>query len=131
MHYIHNQHRLIPYLRRRVNEKTTVHKYVDNLHLKEIKNRLRKDPLVIKFKDKIYKDENLPYCFNQYGLRSDEIDPQKDSIIYLGCSITEGVGLKLEHIWFYKLHQKLCEHYKKDLQWINAGCGGVRPRQFY
>jgi hypothetical protein len=42
----------------------------------------------------------IEYSFNNYGFRSEEFDTTP-SILYLGCSFTVGIGLRIEHTWPY------------------------------
>jgi len=43
-------------------------------------------------------DTEINYSFNSYGFRSDEFeDVSIPSILFLGCSYTVGIGIKIEH----------------------------------
>lgn len=62
-------------------------------------------------KAKTYKEADVFYKFNEFGFRSSSFDNirQKDGLLFVGCSITEGIGLPYEHIWFNQLVGKLNE----------------------
>jgi len=55
-------------------------------------------------------DTQIIYSHNNYGFRTpdnfDIINP-KDGNMFLGCSVTEGIGLHLEDTWAYKINKKL------------------------
>jgi len=47
-----------------------------------------------------YTETSITYVFNSYGYREEEYDlTAKSNILCLGCSHTEGIGLKLEDSW--------------------------------
>lgn len=81
--------------------------------------RNRKQPTYIN-------QENIDHSFNSHGFRGPEIDLDKESVVFLGCSYTEGVGLDYSHTWasFVSTHFK-------DLQQINAGIAGADTRAMY
>lgn len=62
----------------------------------------------------------IDYSFNSLGGRGPEINVKNNTALYMGCSMTEGVGLKLEHTWSYMLHRKAWP----VLQYLNMGMGG-------
>jgi hypothetical protein len=72
-----------------------------NKNLKEKKDLLEKNNWI---------GTEIKYSFNNYGFRTpynfDVKNPQSGNM-FLGCSITEGIGLKLEDIWAYKINKKL------------------------
>ncbi len=61
--------------------------------------------------------KKIIYKFNSHGFRCDEFtdDP---SIMFLGCSMTLGVGVALEDTWTYHLADKL------NLKSVNLAVGG-------
>lgn len=63
-------------------------------------------------------DSNFTYKFNKHGFRSDEFtnDP---SIVFLGCSITAGIGLPIEATWPTLVANHL------NLRCYNLGIGGA------
>ena len=55
------------------------------------------------------KQDTIAYTFNSQGYRCDEFENIKwnESILALGCSYTQGVGLDDTECWSYKLQEKL------------------------
>jgi hypothetical protein len=48
--------------------------------------------------------DNISYTFNKDGFRSEEFTYEpNDSVLFLGCSITTGIGVDLESSWAYKV----------------------------
>jgi len=58
---------------------------------------------------KKYKQDNITYTFNSQGYRCDEFENIKwnESILALGCSYTQGIGLDDKECWSYQLQKKL------------------------
>lgn len=56
-----------------------------------------------------YKPEDFTYKFNSHGFRCDEFNTPTNhkKILYTGCSMTEGIGLPVEHIWSSQLNKML------------------------
>jgi hypothetical protein len=71
-----------------------------------------------------YTLNDITYTRNSEGFRSDPFVPSDNSIVYLGCSNTEGVGLPLEETWTYQLTLKIREKTKLDIPYWNLGIGG-------
>jgi|LauGreDrversion4_1035100.scaffolds.fasta_scaffold12462_4 hypothetical protein len=46
------------------------------------------------------------YRFNSQGFRADEFGDEP-SVMFLGCSLTMGLGIELEHTWAFKVAQDL------------------------
>jgi hypothetical protein len=47
-----------------------------------------------------YTETSITYSYNSYGYREEEYDlTSKSNILCLGCSHTEGIGLRLEDCW--------------------------------
>lgn len=66
--------------------------------------------------------DNVSYTFNSEGFRADEFTGgAHDSIVFLGCSLTIGIGMTLEHTWAYKVASSL------GLRRYNLGVGGGGP----
>lgn len=61
-------------------------------------------------------EENITYTFNSHGFRADEFEG--DGIIFLGCSLTAGIGMDLERTWTHKISTTL------GLKNWNLGQGG-------
>jgi hypothetical protein len=62
-------------------------------------------------------DSKFTYKFNSQGFRCDEFT-EEPSVVFLGCSITQGIGLPLKNTWSYIVSQNL------KLQCFNLGIGG-------
>ena len=62
--------------------------------------------------------KSISYTFNSEGFRSEEFT-QDDSILFLGCSITMGIGLPLEDIFPTKVSTAL------NLKCLNLGLAGT------
>ena len=66
-----------------------------------------------------YRNKIINYKYNQYGHRSVEPNTLSDDyFLFTGCSITEGVGLKLEDTYPYIV----AKYYNKD--YYNLAVGG-------
>lgn len=66
--------------------------------------------------------DNVSYTFNRDGFRADEFTGgAHDSIVFLGCSLTIGIGMTLEDTWAYKVASSL------GLRRYNLGVGGGGP----
>jgi hypothetical protein len=62
--------------------------------------------------------DNVSYTFNKEGFRADEFtDGVGDSVLFLGCSHTVGIGVDLESSWTYKVASSL------GLRHYNLGIG--------
>ena len=63
--------------------------------------------------------DNVSYTFNRDGFRADEFTGgEHDSIVFLGCSLTMGIGMTLEDTWAYNVASTL------GLRRYNLGVGG-------
>jgi hypothetical protein len=65
-------------------------------------------------------DRHFTYRFNSHGFRSDEFS-NDDSVMFLGCSMTVGIGLPLEDTWAYQVAKTL------NLKCFNLSIGGSGP----
>jgi hypothetical protein len=71
--------------------------------------------------------DSFNYEVNVHGFRCDDfntLDFTKQSIVYLGCSHTFGIGSPEEDIWCSILHKLLQEHYNTEFNYVNLGVGG-------
>ena len=69
--------------------------------------------------DNLWNSRTINYTFNKDGFRSEEfIDSINDSIVFLGCSLTMGIGMALEDSWTYKVARSF------KLRRYNLGIGG-------
>lgn len=65
-----------------------------------------------------YECNDLTYCFNSQGFRDDEFD-QQPAVLAIGCSFTQGIGLKVDQCWPRQLENLL-----QKKVW-NLGVGGT------
>lgn len=66
--------------------------------------------------------DSISYVFNEHGFRADEFTGGvNDSVLFLGCSLTMGIGMTLEDTWAYKVASSL------GLRRYNLGVGGGGP----
>lgn len=76
-----------------------------------------------------YKPDDFGYHINSYGYRGPEIDhileDPTNTIMYLGCSFTFGIGCPFEDTWAYQLHQALCKRDGKEYKYLNLSIGGA------
>lgn len=69
--------------------------------------------------DSKYSDTNVKYTFNEMGYRTHPFDTiEKDFILCMGCSYTEGIGVDDADTWPAKLEKAA------GMQAINLGMGG-------
>lgn len=69
----------------------------------------------------IYIDDTISYKFNEYGFRSDSFTNRSDyNILVTGCSLTVGIGVPFESVWFNKLADKIKEHKQSVTVWSLA-----------
>ena len=78
-------------------------------------------------KVKTYKEADVVYRFNDYGFRSNEFAniSKDDSLLFVGCSITEGIGLPYEHIWSNQLTQLINQDGDKQFKAFNMSLAGT------
>lgn len=78
--------------------------------------------------NKTMMSHGIPYKFNNYGFRCDDFDNwqnHKYRIIFVGGSVTEGMGLHLEHCWAKILHQKICDELNYNIPYWNLAVAGA------
>lgn len=70
----------------------------------------------------------ITYTFNEYGFRSDSFSDTADlSILFMGCSFTEGIGLPLDQAWPNYLLAKIKEQPQfsdKNIPYYSVAVGG-------
>ena len=72
-----------------------------------------------------YGKSDFFYKRNSRGFRSDNFDNDDDvKILYAGCSLTEGVGLPLEHTWSHFVNSFIGRDLSRKLKMYNIGYGG-------
>ena len=78
-----------------------------------------KDPNTRQQLEELGYDENsIEYSYNEYGFRCDTFPDHNNTIMFLGCSYTEGVGIRYEDLYANKVAKEL------GLECINLGVGG-------
>lgn len=76
-------------------------------------------------KFKTYGKSDFFYRRNSYGFRSEEFDNSDDvKILYAGCSLTEGVGLPVEHTWAHFVNSFIGGEIGRKPKMYNIGYGG-------
>ena len=71
--------------------------------------------------NKGYTKTSISYDYNKYGFRCPEFNDVGNNIISIGCSFTEGIGLRNDEVWGSVLAKELnVPHY-------NLGVGGGSP----
>ncbi|MFI5407119.1 MAG: hypothetical protein ACHQ1D_11495 [Nitrososphaerales archaeon] len=73
-----------------------------------------------------YKPGDFTYVFNDHGLRCDNFTlPSDINIVFLGCSVTEGIGLPVEDTWSYQLLSKIRQKTNKNIPYWCLALGGT------
>ena len=76
---------------------------------KNFKKNLRIPEFAEKLRAGGWTENNIQYRFNSSGFRSDDefnIEDPAPGNIFLGCSITAGIGLNIEDTWGYKISKQ-------------------------
>ena len=71
-----------------------------------------------------YTEESITYKMNEYGFRSDPFEPSNYRLAFIGCSITEGIGLPLEETFSYQVYSNIKKAIGKEFPYWNLGLGG-------
>jgi hypothetical protein len=82
---------------------------------------------------KTYDKTDITYCYNSYGFRKSSTGPAEfedaydyPTLLVSGCSNTEGIGLKENHIWHSFLEDKLASGVSDfPIAKFNLGKGGI------
>jgi len=87
-------------------------------------------------KNNSYGINDITYKINENGFRSDSFDIVSEKrIIFLGCSMTAGIGLPLEHTWPYILLQYIKQDTGYDIPYWNLSQPGggldILVRHYY
>lgn len=83
-----------------------------------------------------YGPDDIDYKINEHGFRSDSFDIESEKrIVFLGCSMTAGIGLPLEHTWCYILLNYIKRDTGYDIPYWNLGQPGggldILVRHYY
>ena len=71
-----------------------------------------------------YTADEISYTFNAQGFRCDEFTSADKNILFLGCSITEGVGLPGEQVWARLLWHQIQTATGLHIPYYNLGLQG-------
>jgi hypothetical protein len=98
-------------------------KYIKHLAIPEKRELLEKNGWL---------DNEIEYHINEDGFRYDggsdtSFLSNQGGVLYLGCSITFGVGVSLEDTWSWKLHQRKFP----DKRYMNMGLPGQGVETYY
>jgi hypothetical protein len=70
---------------------------------------------------KYYKENPIKYSFNNFGFRTpDDFNDEDEGNVFLGCSMTMGLGHHLENTWSYKVNKEVGGKFWNLSQ---SGCG--------
>jgi hypothetical protein len=73
-----------------------------------------------------YSRYDIEYKFNSHGFRCDEFELLSElPMVFLGCSFTEGIGLRQHETWSYLLLEKIRQKTNKNIPYWNLGLGGT------
>jgi hypothetical protein len=74
-----------------------------------------------------YRPDSFNYKFNEFGYRCEgfrPIEQPKLRVLYIGCSLTVGIGLPATETWAYKLQKKINAAYNLESPYWNLAHGG-------
>lgn len=74
-----------------------------------------------------WKGVDIRYSFNSDGYRSEDfaLQPQGPRVLFSGCSLTEGVGLRLEDVWSHRMIEKINDTFQLDIPFWSVAVGGT------
>jgi len=73
----------------------------------------------------LYGPHDIQYTYNNEGFRCDEFTIESPiRIVFLGCSITEGIGVRQEETWAWQLLNTIKKDIGHDIPYWNLGVGG-------
>lgn len=76
-------------------------------------------------RDNRYRPDSFDYRLNTRGFRCDEFGPTTaPRVVYIGCSLTMGIGLPLDEIWSRHVHGAVLREVSGDAPYWNLGCSG-------
>jgi hypothetical protein len=69
--------------------------------------------------------QEIFYNHNEDGFRCDSFSAESQlPILFLGCSVTEGIGINLEDVWSYRLLEKIKQYKNIDIPYWSLACSG-------
>ena len=75
------------------------------------------------YQNKNYTDYDIKYTYNSHGFRCDEFVDSKFRMLFLGCSVTEGIGLPITETFSYLIYTEIKNKIGKDFPYWNLGIG--------
>ena len=73
-----------------------------------------------------YPYPDIEYKFNSHGFRCDEFELLSElPMVFLGCSFTEGIGLRQHETWSYLLLEKIRQKTNKNIPYWNLSLAGT------
>ena len=73
-----------------------------------------------------YSTDEITYSFNDDGYRCDSFSIKSEfPILFMGCSLTEGIGLPLNEVWTHHLHDRIVNTLNKDIPFWSLAKGGT------
>jgi hypothetical protein len=72
----------------------------------------------------LYGPDDIDYTFNKNGFRCDEFIDSNVRIAFLGCSVTEAIGVKKEEGWAYQILEMIRKDTNLAIPYWNLSIGG-------
>lgn len=73
----------------------------------------------------LYGPDDIEYQFNSCGFRCEEFVESKIRIVFLGCSITEAIGIRSEQGWAYQILEIIRKDIGYEIPYWNLAMGGA------
>ena len=72
-----------------------------------------------------YGPADIEYKYNDFGFRCDNFNLQSElPVLFVGCSMSEGIGIRQEETWGYKLLTKIRNKTDKNIPYWNIALSG-------
>ena len=75
-------------------------------------------------KDNPYGPEDIDYTFNREGFRCDNFTDSNVRIVFLGCSVTEAIGIPHTEGWAHHILEKIRKDTGLEIPYWNLAMGG-------
>jgi hypothetical protein len=76
-------------------------------------------------KDNLYSKDDITYTYNSHGFRCDSFNIEsKVRVVFLGCSHTEGIGIRQSETWAWQILEKIKNDTGYNIPYWNLGMGG-------
>lgn len=74
----------------------------------------------------LYAPNSIDYKYNADGFRCDEFTAHADiSVVFVGCSITEGIGIHQSEVWATQVLENIRNKTQKTIPYWNLALGGT------